>query len=160
MPEAVTTSRTGGQMVERPGRQKAERCGGERTAATHGRPGPFHLLLVPPLSRKFREALGQRGSSVRLFCRCPPTTRQRRAEDEGTPGGGVSARDPLVSSHPAHPSSGSAHSSHSDPAHFSLAHPPVSPWPCPFRMAPAHSGLLAASSNSAKNSHLFKWTKY
>lgn len=71
MPEAVTTSRTGRLMVEGPGQQKAGSAGpGRGLRPPMGRPGPFHLLLVSPLSRKFRNPR-DRGASVRLPCRCP-----------------------------------------------------------------------------------------
>lgn len=61
---------------------------------------------------------------------------------------------------PAHPSSGPPTHLILTPPTSLLAHPLVSPWPRPFSYGPAHLGTVGCLSNSAKNSHLFKWTKY
>lgn len=45
------------------------------------------------------------------------------------------------------------------PTHFS-GPPTVSSWPRPLSSGPAHPGTVGCLFNPAKNSHLFKWTRY
>ena len=125
MPEAVTTSRTGGLMMEGPGQQKAGSAGaGRGLRPPVGPPGPFHLLLVPPLSRQLGEPR-DRGASVRLPCRCPDHMAEEGRRRRG--GGrrcGASASGPLSGPDPAHsPHPDPAHSSSGPPTRFILVPP-------------------------------------